>query len=57
LSSQIVHKHGGTIQVKSRALPPDSGTVFSVFLPLELQSGIHGVAHIEDEVAAQASLA
>ncbi|HUY93647.1 MAG TPA: ATP-binding protein, partial [Terracidiphilus sp.] len=39
LSSQIVHKHGGTIQVKSRALPPDSGTVFSVFLPLELQSG------------------
>jgi signal transduction histidine kinase len=57
LSSQIVQKHGGTIQVKSRALPPYSGTVFSVFLPLELQSGNHGAAHIEDELAAQAPLA
>lgn len=45
LSSQIVRKHGGTIQVKSRARPPDSGTVFSVFLPLELQSGAHGAEH------------
>lgn len=34
LSSQIVHRHGGTIQVKSRVLRPFSGTVFSVFLPL-----------------------
>lgn len=38
LSSQIVRKHGGTIQVKSRARSAHSGTVFSVFLPLELQS-------------------
>jgi signal transduction histidine kinase len=45
LSSQIVQKHGGTIQVKSRALSPRSGTVFSVFLPLELQSGGHGLIH------------
>jgi signal transduction histidine kinase len=45
LSSEIVRKHGGTIQVKSRALAPDSGTVFSVFLPLELQSGAHGSVH------------
>lgn len=53
LTSQIVRKHGGTIQVKSRALPPFSGTVFSVFLPLRLQigaqadalSGINLVAH------------
>lgn len=45
LSSEIVRKHGGTIQVKSRAFPPHSGTVFSVFLPLELQSDVHGVAH------------
>jgi signal transduction histidine kinase len=37
LISQIVRKHGGTIQVKSRALPPHSGTVFSVFLPLASQ--------------------
>ena len=34
LSSQIVHNHGGTIQVKSRVRRPMSGTVFSVFLPL-----------------------
>jgi hypothetical protein len=33
LSSEIVHKHGGTIQVKSRAQPPFTGTVFSIFLP------------------------
>jgi len=45
LSSQIVRKHGGTIQVKSRARSPYSGTVFSVFLPLELQSGAHGALH------------
>jgi signal transduction histidine kinase len=42
LSSEIVRKHGGTIQVKSRAVAPDSGTVFSIFLPLELHSGTHG---------------
>jgi signal transduction histidine kinase len=42
LSSEIVRKHGGTIQVKSRAASPGSGTVFSVFLPLELHSGAHG---------------
>lgn len=37
LSSQIVRKHWGTIQVKSRVRPPFSGTVFSVFLPLTPQ--------------------
>jgi signal transduction histidine kinase len=52
LSSQIVRKHGGTIQVKSRALSPYTGTVFSVFLPLELQSGAHGAAHNGGMVAA-----
>lgn len=34
VSSEIVKKHGGTIQVRSRAMSPDNGTVFSVFLPL-----------------------
>jgi signal transduction histidine kinase len=33
VSSEIVRRHGGTIQVKSRAHPPSTGTVFSVFLP------------------------
>ncbi|MFP5229084.1 MAG: ATP-binding protein [Acidobacteriota bacterium] len=33
ISSEIVRRHGGTIQVKSRAHPPFTGTVFSVFLP------------------------
>jgi len=41
LSSQIVRKHGGTIQVKSCALPPRSGTTFSIFIPSEFQSGAH----------------
>lgn len=53
LSSEIVRKHGGTIQVKSRALSPFSGSVFSVFLPLEFQSGAHGVVNNADIVAAQ----
>jgi len=34
VSSQIVGKHGGTIQVKSRAQSNDTGSVFSIFLPL-----------------------
>jgi signal transduction histidine kinase len=36
VSSGIVQKHGGKIQVKSRALSPNTGTVFSVFLPSQL---------------------
>jgi signal transduction histidine kinase len=34
ISSEIIRKHGGTIQVKSKTLSPLSGAVFSVFLPL-----------------------
>ena len=34
MSSEIVRRHGGTIQVKSKVPPPYGGTVFSVFLPL-----------------------
>jgi signal transduction histidine kinase len=37
VSAEIVKRHGGTIQVKSRALTSDTGTVFSVFLPLQPQ--------------------
>jgi signal transduction histidine kinase len=33
VSSEIVRRHGGNIRVKSRADPPLTGTVFSVFLP------------------------
>ncbi len=33
VTSEIVRKHGGTIQVKSCARPDLHGTVFSVFLP------------------------
>jgi len=51
LSSQIIRKHGGTIQVKSRALSPDTGTVFSVFLPLDFQTAAHGAAHNRGVVA------
>jgi signal transduction histidine kinase len=38
VSSQIVQRHGGTIQVKSRASSPCTGAVFSVFLPLQPHS-------------------
>ena len=41
LSSQIVRKHGGTLQVKTRSRPPFSGTVFSMFLPSQFLSGAH----------------
>ena len=34
VSSQIIGKHGGTIQVKTRAECDNTGTVFSIFLPL-----------------------
>jgi signal transduction histidine kinase len=40
VSSEIVRKHGGTIQVKSNASSPATGTVFSVFLPLRTQISI-----------------
>jgi signal transduction histidine kinase len=41
LSSQIVRKHGGIIQVKTRSKPPFSGTVFSMFLPCQFLAGSH----------------
>jgi signal transduction histidine kinase len=34
ISSEIIRRHGGTIHVKTSVLPPSTGTVFSVFLPL-----------------------
>lgn len=42
VSSEIVSKHGGTIQVKSSARSRNAGTAFSVFLPLQHQTGAHG---------------
>jgi PAS domain S-box-containing protein len=35
LSAGIIHQHGGTIRLKSRRRTGQSGTVFSVFLPLD----------------------
>lgn len=34
ISKNIVEKHGGTIKVKSSTMPGNSGTSFSIFLPL-----------------------
>jgi signal transduction histidine kinase len=42
VSSEIIRKHSGTIQVKTRASGPHSGTVFSIFLPTEFHAGAHG---------------
>jgi signal transduction histidine kinase len=39
VSSEIVRRHGGTIQVKSRARSKSTGTVFSVFLPSSFRFG------------------
>ena len=44
VSSGIVQKHGGTIQVRSSALAPATGTVFSVFLPLLPQVVSNGLS-------------
>jgi signal transduction histidine kinase len=40
VSSGIVQKHGGTIQVKSSATSPATGTIFSIFLPLQPPFGV-----------------
>ncbi len=40
ISSEIVKRHSGRIQVRSSALSQSSWTVFSVFLPLN-QTGVH----------------
>ena len=37
VSSGIVKNHGGTIRVRSNSRPPATGSVFSVFLPLQAQ--------------------
>jgi signal transduction histidine kinase len=39
VSYGIVQKHGGKIQVKSSSISPATGTVFSVFLPLQPHFG------------------
>jgi len=44
VSSEIVGRHGGTIQVRSCLAVPMTGTTFSVFLPLQPQSGANGAA-------------
>lgn len=46
VSSQIVHKHGGTIRVKSSTHPKWHGTVFSIFLPLISPRMQQELAHI-----------
>jgi PAS domain S-box-containing protein len=35
VSRELVHKHGGTLRVRSRTSDPLSGTIFSIFLPSE----------------------
>jgi signal transduction histidine kinase len=40
VSYGIVQKHGGTIRVKSNAVSPATGTVFSIFLPLLPEFGV-----------------
>jgi signal transduction histidine kinase len=44
ISSEIVRRHSGTIQVKSSALSKSKGTVFSVFLPANQTDGHQSIA-------------
>ncbi|HWR14195.1 MAG TPA: PAS domain S-box protein [Terriglobales bacterium] len=44
LSRNIVQKHGGTIRVKSRTLPGNSGTVFIITLPFEYSARLEDTA-------------
>jgi len=39
ISQEIVRRNQGTLQIRSRTAVPDSGTVASVFLPVEMQRG------------------
>jgi signal transduction histidine kinase len=45
MSSEIVRRHGGTIQVKSRVPPRIGGTVFSIFLPVDSNPDSHFDLH------------
>jgi PAS domain S-box-containing protein len=38
VSRELVHKHGGSVRVRSRTIEPRCGTVFSIFLPLQNSS-------------------
>jgi signal transduction histidine kinase len=38
VTKEIVERHGGSIQVRSRSHDADSGTVFSVLLPLDAEA-------------------
>ena len=51
ITSQIVRRHGGHIRFKSSAVPPSTGTVFSIFLPVQTRIE----EHQEDVVAASES--
>jgi PAS domain S-box-containing protein len=42
VSRELVEKHGGSLRVRSSAVTPKCGTVFSIFLPI--QGGRHAIA-------------
>jgi|HubBroStandDraft_5_1064220.scaffolds.fasta_scaffold12909_2 signal transduction histidine kinase len=46
ISSEIIRRHSGTIQVRSSALSRSTGTVFSVFLPLNQADGPSSLAEV-----------
>ena len=46
ISSEIVHRRGGTIQVRSSTISQSAGTVFSVFLPLDQTDRHHSLAQV-----------
>jgi signal transduction histidine kinase len=51
VTSEIVHKHGGSIRVRSRNGAPQHGTVFSVFIPADGQHVLRSSMTTPDDTA------
>ena len=56
ISSEIVRRHSGTIRVKSSNLSQPTGTVFSVFLPLEQKDSHRSVPALVPDGKRKSSL-
>ncbi len=51
ISADIIQKHSGTVRVKSCVTPGKSGTVFSIFLPVEPTQEKFGQPRLEEATA------
>jgi signal transduction histidine kinase len=54
ISADIIQKHSGTVRVKSCVTPGKSGTLFSIFLPMEPTREKFGQPRLEEVASGQA---